>query len=85
MYKTLAAAILALSIASPVLAQSYDPDLGTGNLTTVPAYSSVAPANHRVLDAFAQADHGASTAGSIARDPDASIRFDLNREAQLGW
>lgn len=85
MYKTIAAAILAMSVASPVLAQSYDPDLGTGNLGSAPAYSSTASKNHHVMDSYAQAGHGAVKAGTAtAGDHDAFIQLELTREAQFG-
>jgi hypothetical protein len=44
--KTIAALVLATVIASPVLAQSYDPDLGTGNIAPTAAVSSHRQAVH---------------------------------------
>ena len=59
MNKLIAAVALATVLASPAFAQSYDPDLGTGNI----AAQIEAPA-HRLgaQDAYAQVRHGAPAA-----------------------
>ena len=89
MKKIILAAAFATVIASPVFAQSYDPDLGSGNI----AAQSTAPALRLKLDAargaYARVGHGApvirrSSDGYVGTDPDANIRFQLNREAEHG-
>src|SRR5262245_24828359 len=56
-----AAAILAAFIATPASAQSYDPDLGTGNIARVEAPTSPTGAQ----GAFAQVRPGAPGAGHL--------------------
>ena len=97
MKKLIVVGLLATVIASPAFAQSYDPDLGTGNINVPPVYAQTAPAGHfATADAFASADTGTREAGradggivepwgAIARDPDPSIRSELNREAQESY
>jgi hypothetical protein len=91
--KTLiAATALAVVLASPAFAQSYDPDIGTGNI--VPPVAAQAPrgafdAYARVhshsLGAFAGANGGVVRQdGAVARDPDPRIQLQLNREAEEG-
>src|SRR5262245_17430653 len=58
MKKIILAAILAAAIATPALAQSYDPDLGTGNIAQVQAPASQTGAQ----GAFAQVRPGAPAA-----------------------
>jgi hypothetical protein len=93
MKKLITAAALATVLVSPALAQSYDPDIGSGNIAP-PAYAH-APrgAYHGSLGAFARVDGGVITRnhrgvvmpdGAVATDPDANIRFQLNREAEEG-
>ena len=91
MKTTIAAVLLATVIASPAFAQSYDPDLGSGNLVG----QSAAPVLHFNLNSKA---HGAyarvgneapvirrSFDGNyVGTDPDQNIRFQLNREAEHG-
>ena len=84
-------------VATPALAQSYDPDLGTGNIAANPAAVSnqtAASAVHQdARSAFARVLPGASQSPSAAydeqgnlagTDPDANIRFQLHREAEQG-
>jgi opacity protein-like surface antigen len=48
MKSLLAAVVLATLVASPALAQSYDPDIGTGNLDAAPYASNESyPVQHR--------------------------------------
>jgi hypothetical protein len=90
MKTTIAAVALATLIASPAVAQSYDPSVGSGNIA--PRVTAPAP---RVLyrgahGAYAQVPHGAPVVGhSFNRnrrsfDPDPNIQFQLNREAEQG-
>jgi len=71
MNKLIAAlAFAAVVIASPAFAQSFDPDIGTGNIVRVP--QAAAPAPHLRLDlgargAFAQVPGGAPAAASPHR------------------
>jgi len=91
MKKTIAALAFATMIASPAFAQSYNPDVGTGNI----AAQSTISEPRLSLDlaargAYAQVGHGARVIehsfgrGSLATDPDANIRFQLNRESEQG-
>jgi len=85
--KTIFALALATIIASPAFAQSYDPDLGTGNITqATPALQLKLQRNAH--DAYAQVPHAGSTVirsfTGQATDPDANIRFQLNRESLQG-
>ena len=84
--KNLVTAIaLATLVASPAFAQSYDPDLGTGNIAPAPYAQTVSGAS-----AFAQAPRGAVTSsqsnvvtdenGHVQADPDLNIRSQLQRE-----
>jgi hypothetical protein len=93
--KTIIAALaLATAIASPAFAQSYDPSVGSGNLTAqynAPAAQQL-KLHNSVLGAYARVGNGAPVVGrSIQRqdgfrayDPDPNIRFQLNREAEEG-
>jgi hypothetical protein len=84
------AAAFATVLAFPAFAQSYDPDLGSGNIAP-PAYTQ-APGS--AYDAFARvpdhvpaagANHGiVMPDGAVATDPNSNIRFQLNREAEEG-
>ena len=89
MRTTIAAVALATIIASPALAQSYDPSVGSGNIAaqvTAPRYTPYVGAH----GAYAQVPRGAPLAGySFNRnrrsfDPDPNIRFQLNRESEQG-
>jgi hypothetical protein len=82
--KNLAAGlILATLVASPVFAQSYDPDVGTGNIAPAPYAAAV-----QGSDAFAQAPRSKVTrsdtvvdeGGHVQADPDLNIRSQLQRE-----
>jgi hypothetical protein len=79
---------LAAIIASPAFAQSYDPDLGSGNVSAHAAASQ--PKLYNAFGAYAQVPHGGRTiVGSFARhggagDPDPNIQFQLHREAEQG-
>jgi hypothetical protein len=86
-------------VATPALAQSYDPDLGTGNIAANPAAvgnQTAASAVHQdARNAFARVLPGATMSQSpnaaydeqgnlVGTDPDANIRFQLHREAEQG-
>jgi hypothetical protein len=93
----LAAMAIATALGSPALAQSYDPDLGTGNVAPAPAaYADTASG----INAFAQApraqvkhyrselnrsDAVTDEAGNVEADPDANIRSQLERENNSGF
>jgi hypothetical protein len=93
----LAAMALATAIGSPALAQSYDPDLGTGNVAPAPtAYADTTPG----ANAFAQApraevrhhrselnrsDAVVDENGNVEADPDINIRSQLQREDNSGF
>ena len=97
MKKLLFIGALATVIASPPFAQSYDTDLGTANINVPSVYSQIAATGHfAAADAFASVDTKTPKAGrpdggtvepwgAIARDPDPSIRSELNREAQESY
>jgi hypothetical protein len=93
----LAAMAIATAISSPAFAQSYDPDLGTGNVAPAPvAYADTASG----ANAFAQAprtvakhhqtelnrsDAVTDEAGNVQADPDINIRSQLQREDNSGF
>jgi hypothetical protein len=90
MRATIAAVAFATLIASPALAQSYDPSVGSGNIA--PQVTAPAP---RVLyrgahGAYATVPNGAPIVGHSFNgrrrsfDPDPNIQFQLNREATQG-
>lgn len=84
MKKWITAAALASALASPALAQS-DPNLGMG--TVASPLPAAAPRTARHASASAFAGGGGGTIlwdGSVARDPDPNIQFQLNREAVQG-
>jgi hypothetical protein len=98
MKKTLMiAAAFATLIGSSAFAQSYDPDMGSGNVVATPyAYTPASEqAGHGGNEAFAQAPADAVSVrpsrpianfdGAVESDPDRNIRFELRREAQEGW
>jgi hypothetical protein len=85
--KTFVTAVaLATLVASPVLAQSYNPDLGTAA-----PYADTAAG----LNAFAQAARGTAVtsrsdvvtdeAGNVEADPDINIRSQIQRENNEGF
>jgi hypothetical protein len=86
----IAAATFATLIASPAFAQSYDPSVGSGNIA--PKVQVQAPTLQMKLQAaqgaYAQVQNGGSAvvqfSGNGAADPDANIRFQLNRETLEG-
>jgi hypothetical protein len=80
-------------IATPALAQSYDPDVGSGNIA--PSYGQTArrSVNHDARSAFARVLAGATVSPNavydeqgnlVGADPDPNIRFQLHREAEEG-
>jgi len=79
-----------LLIASPAFAQSYDPSVGSGNIA--PQVQVQAPTLQMELNgaqgAYAQVQDGGAAviqfSGKGATDPDANIRFQLNRETLEG-
>ncbi len=91
MKKYLTALALVALVASPVLAQSYDPDVGSGNIAPAPY------AENTAYDAFAMAPRAQTVAhvsktkavssdvvkdeaGNLEQDPDKNIRSQLIRE-----
>jgi hypothetical protein len=93
----LAAMAIVTAIGTPALAQSYDPDLGTGNVAPAPtSYVDTMPG----ANAFAQAprtevkhnrselnrsDVVTDEAGNVGADPDINIRSQLQREDNSGF
>ena len=75
---------LAAIIASPAFAQSYDPDLGSGNIRAQAAVSQ--PKLYNGFGAYAQVTHSGRIVARHggAGDPDPNIQFQLNREAEQG-
>ena len=84
-------------VATPALAQSYDPDVGSGNIAANPAAVSnqtASSARHQdARSAFARVLPGATVSPNVVygeqgnlvgTDPDPNIRFQLNREAEQG-
>jgi len=90
MKTTIAAVLLATAIASPAFAQSYDPDLGTGNLVQQNAAPTLRMKVDGARGAYARVGNGAPVIrrsfdnNYVGTDPDANIRFQLNREAEHG-
>jgi hypothetical protein len=92
MKKLILTAALATVLVSPALAQSYDPDVGSGNIVpsdyahaTANALEAHARAPHNGVNAFAREDRGVVFQdGAVETDPDPNIRFQLNREAEEG-
>jgi len=90
--KTIIAALaLTAAIVSPALAQSYDPSVGSGNLTAqYAAPVQQLKLHNSVLGAYARVGNGAPViqrsfdGNQNGTDPDSNIRFQLNREAQHG-
>jgi hypothetical protein len=76
----IAAVALATLVASPALAQSWDPAVGSGNTTpapyglTIDGYNKLNGNDDRAVDAFAQAPrrHAASKRGYFEAQPDYS-------------
>ena len=82
MKKLITAAALATVLVSPALAQSYHPDIGSGNIVPSPYAQAPRVAPHA---AFARVNRGVVMPdGAVAQDPDRNIRFELNREAEEG-
>ena len=76
MKSLLAAVVLATLVASPALAQSYDPDIGTGNLDAAPFASNERyPVQHRTArraagyNAFARSTEFTPALGSVYHWP----------------
>ena len=93
MKKVLAVLAITTAFASPVLAQSYDPDVGSGNVTPsawTDNYSSgfnamaQAPRTHR-QQATKGSDAVVDEAGNVEQDPDPAIRSQLERENNEGF
>jgi hypothetical protein len=68
MNKLVAAAVLAV-IASPALAQSYDPSIGTGNLDSVPYQAAPPSQGSTPFDAHAQVPQGTRPHRAPAQTP----------------
>jgi len=87
----LTAVAFATLIASPSFAQSYDPSVGSGNIAPQAQASTLQLKFHRgtrAQDAFASVPYGSRVIVESPRggstDPDANIRFQLNRESLEG-
>lgn len=94
--KLVAAVAFATLIASPALAQSYNPDIGSGNLMQGPAAQG-APLVASARSRFTAHRHARGTIASRSAhrlylysggfeggDPDPNIRFQLHRESEQG-
>jgi len=90
MKKLIIATALAAAIASPAFAQSYDPSVGSGNIAPRVTAQASHLKLHNALGAYAQVPGGDRVIVEWPRglngfaDPDANIRFQLNREAEQG-
>lgn len=92
MKKVLAVLAITTAIATPALAQSYDPDVGTGNV--VPAswadytngYAAMAQAPRiQHMQATKGSNSVVDEAGNVEKDPDPAIRTQLERENPEGF
>lgn len=81
MKKLVIATALAVVLASPALAQSYDPDLGSGNVRPQGAAQHLKL--HNALGAYAQVPNGSRVIVESS-GADANLRFQLNRESEQG-
>ena len=93
----LAAMAIATALGSPALAQSYDPDLGTGNVAPPPvAYTDTASGANAFAQApraeakhyrseLKQSDAVVDENGNVEADPDINIRSQLQREDNSGF
>jgi hypothetical protein len=90
MKKIIAAAAFATLVASPAFAQSYDPSVGSGNIAPHAQASTLQLNLHRGAHAaYAQVPTGGAAIVHFsgrhgASDPDANLRFQLNRESLQG-
>ena len=93
MKKVLAVLAITTAIATPALAQSYDPDVGTGNITpsswtdtSTAGFNAMAqaPRAHRE-QATKGSDSVVDEAGNVEQDPDPAIRSQLERENPEGF
>jgi hypothetical protein len=88
MNKLLTTVALLAVFATPAFAQSYDPDLGSGNIAPmydVTSQPSAKHAKHSAQDAFARVSPVTPQTGVLtSTDPDPNIRFQLNRESEEG-
>lgn len=93
MKKFIAAMALATLVASPVLAQSWDPDVGSGNIVPAPygqtqdGYSTYQrPTNGYNAHAQAPRHHAKATRSVVednqvvGADPDVNVRAELRRD-----
>ena len=93
MNKFIAAVALATLVATPALAQSYDPDLGTGNIAPAPyaaaqtteGFQAMAQAPRHYAPAressARQSDVARDSQGNVVgADPDINIRSELQRD-----
>jgi len=90
MNKFIAAVALATLVATPALAQSYDPDLGTGNIAPAPYAAAQtegfqamaqAPRYYAPARASSQSDVVRDSQGNVVgSDPDINIRSELQRD-----
>ena len=95
MNRFLAAMALVAAIGSPALAQSYDPDLGTGNIAPAPYADTAYGVNAYAQAPRADVKHNRSElnrsdavtdeAGNVEADPDLNIRSQLERENNSGF
>jgi hypothetical protein len=85
MNKILTIAAVLTAIATPAFAQSYDPDIGSGNIAPSYAMTTQAGVNEGARSAFARVSPRASETRSLtSTDPDPNIRFQLHRESEQG-
>ena len=93
MTKSITATALACALASPAFAQSYDPDVGSGNVALPSGYARASVehvSNGRRLylsspHPFARAERKTMTFNAApGGDPDPNIRFQLRRESEQG-
>ena len=92
MNKFIAAVALASLVATPALAQSYDPDIGTGNIAPAPyaaaqtteGFQAMAQAPRHYAPARGssalQSDVVRDSQGVVGADPDINIRSELQRD-----
>lgn len=92
MNKFFAAVALATLVGTPALAQSYDPDVGTGNIAPAPyvaaqateGFQAMAQAPRHYAPALGasapQSDVRDSQGNVVGADPDINIRSELQRD-----
>jgi hypothetical protein len=76
MKKTLLAAAFVVAIASPALAQSYDPDIGSGNLDSQPYASTATYRAERMKPVHRRTVRRARPSEAYAHSPQGAIPWD---------